>query len=263
MHANPESISLLPSEPISFIFLKFVEIAPMSETKDHTLHDIMISFREMASLILSQLTLLERMRESTSEADLNEIVALMEENENRIDNYEVVIGEEFTNAIVFPHPMAHEVRRLVAIYRMTLNLERISDCIMNLTKIVSEIRLSSEYASVTPLIGEMLASGTVMVEKAILSFIKADPDFAIWTIRNDSVVDEMNRKLLTGHLRKADLDTRTHDMVLNYLELKEMISNIERIADHATNIAEASIYALQGTDIRHTGIGKEKGDKKN
>jgi phosphate transport system protein len=235
----------------------------MSETKDHTIHDIMISFREMASLILNQLTLLEKMRESTSEADLNEIAALMEENENRIDNYEVVIGEEFANAIALPHTMAHDIHRLVAIYRMTLNLERISDCIMNLTKIVSEIHLSSEYISVTPLIGEMLASGTVMVEKAILSFINADPDFAIWTIRNDSVVDEMNRKLLTGHLRKTDLDSRTHDMVLNYLELKEMISNIERIADHATNIAEASIYALQGTDVRHTGFGKEQGDKKN
>jgi phosphate transport system protein len=47
-------------------------------------------------------------------------------------------------------------------------------------------------------------------------------------------------------------------MVMSYIELRDMISNIERIADHATNIAEASIYSLQGTDIRHTGIGKEE-----
>ena len=47
-------------------------------------------------------------------------------------------------------------------------------------------------------------------------------------------------------------------MVLSYVEIKDMISNIERIADHATNIAEASIYSMQGTDIRHTGIGKEE-----
>ncbi len=231
----------------------------MSENKDQVLQDIMISFREMANLILNQLTLLEKMRDSTDESDLNEIVSLMEEKENRIDNYEVVISEQFTNAIVLPHPMGHDLRRLVAIYRMTLNLERISDCIMNLAKSVTDIRHSSEYASVNSLISEMLSSGTVMVEKALLSFINSDPDFAIWTIKNDAVVDEMNRKLLTSHLRKADLDTRTYGMLLNYLELKEMISNIERIADHATNIAEASIYALQGTDIRHTGIGKEQG----
>ncbi len=231
----------------------------MSENKDLALHDIMISFREMSDLILGQLTLLEKIRECSDDASVNEITALMEENENRIDNYEVVISEQFTNAIVLPDPVAHDVRRLVAIYRMTINLERISDYIMNLVRIVSDIRLSSEYASVSSMVGSMLSSGTVMVEKAILSFINSDPDFAIWTIKNDSVVDEMNRKLLTGQLRKADLDARTHGMLLNYLGLKEMISNIERIADHATNIAEASIYALQGTDIRHTGIGKEKG----
>lgn len=231
----------------------------MSENKDLALHDIMISFREMSDLILNQLTLLEKIRECTDDTSLKEITSMMEEKENRIDNYEVVISEQFTNAIVLPDPAAHDVRRLVAIYRMTINLERISDYIMNLVRIVSDIRLSSEYASVSTLVGNMLSSGTVMVEKAILSFINSDPDFAIWTIKNDSVVDEMNRKLLTGQLRKADLDARTHGMLINYLGLKEMISNIERIADHATNIAEASIYALQGTDIRHTGIGKEKG----
>jgi phosphate transport system protein len=230
----------------------------MSENKEAALHDIMISFREMANLILNQLTLLEKMRDSSDVASLHENVSAMEDNENRIDNYEVVIGEQFTNAIILPDHVAYDVRRLVAIYRMTLNLERISDCIMNLVKIVSEIRTSSEYASLNSMIGEMLSSGTVMVEKAILSFINSDPDFAIWTIKNDALVDDMNRKLLHGHLRKRDLDARTHDMLLNYLELKEMISNIERIADHATNIAEASIYALQGTDIRHTGIGKEQ-----
>lgn len=234
----------------------------MNDKKEPVLHDIMISFREMANLILNQLTLLERMRECPDEALLKETLSLMEEKENRIDNFEVVISEQFTNAIIMPYPAASDVRRLVAVYRMTLNLERISDCIMNLAKIVTEVRTSSEYASVSPLIGKMLASGTVMVEKAILSFINSDPDFAIWTIRNDSEVDEMNRKLLAGQLRKADLDERTHAMMLNYLELKEMISNIERIADHATNIAEASIYALQGTDIRHTGIGKEQSDIK-
>lgn len=230
----------------------------MSDNKQLALYDIMISFREMADLILNQLTLLEKMRECSDEADLKAIASLMEEKENRIDNYEVIISEQFTNAILLPDPDAYDVRRLVAIYRMTLNLERISDCIMNLVRIVSDIRLSSEYASVSPLIGDMLSSGTLMVEKAILSFVNSDPGFAIWTIRNDSVVDDMNRRLLPGHLRKADLDERTHGMLLNYLELKEMISNIERIADHATNIAEASIYALQGTDIRHTGIGKEE-----
>jgi phosphate transport system protein len=42
-------------------------------------------------------------------------------------------------------------------------------------------------------------------------------------------------------------------MLLSYVDLKDIITNLERIADHATNIAEASIYSIQGTDIRHSG----------
>jgi len=53
-------------------------------------------------------------------------------------------------------------------------------------------------------------------------------------------------------------DEKTRSKLMSYIGLRDMISNIERIADHATNIAEASIYSLQGTDIRHTGIGKEE-----
>ena len=124
--------------------------------------------------------------------------------------------------------------------------------------IIHDIRKSPEYVSVSSLINNMLTSGTIMVEKSLLSFSNSDPDYAIWTIKNDAVVDEMNHKLLLGHLRKENIDERTMSMVQSYIELKEIISNIERIADHATNIAEASIYSLQGTDIRHTGIGKEE-----
>jgi phosphate transport system protein len=43
-------------------------------------------------------------------------------------------------------------------------------------------------------------------------------------------------------------------MLLSYIDLKDIITNLERIADHATNIAEASIYSIQGTDIRHSGL---------
>lgn len=229
----------------------------MSEKKEQALNEITASFNEMASLVLHQLTLLEKLMNTTDEKTFKNITVELEADENRIDNLEVVISEQFINTIVLYQPVASDVRRVVAIYRMTLNLERIGDRIMNLCRITKEIRKSTEYASISSLISNMLTSGTIMVEKSLLSFTNSDPDYAIWTIKNDSVVDEMNRKLLLSHLRKEEIDDRTMSMVLSYIELKDMISNIERIADHATNIAEASIYSLQGTDIRHTGIGKD------
>jgi phosphate transport system protein len=228
----------------------------MSGKKEQAINEIMTSFREMANLVLKQLTLLEKLMSTSDDKDFKELTGQMRDAENLLDNYEVVIGEQFTNTIVLYQPVASDVRRIVACYRMTVNLERIGDRIMNLIRIVEAIRNSTEYASIYSLVNNMLTSGTIMVEKALLSFINTDPDFAIWTIKNDTVVDEMNHKLLVSHINKSSLDDETRQLVLRYVEVKDMISNIERIADHATNIAEASIYSMQGTDIRHTGIGK-------
>jgi phosphate transport system protein len=230
----------------------------MSEKKEQALNEIKSSFNEMASLVLRQLTLLERLMGTGDDSDFTNLINEMEAAENRIDNLEVVIGEQFTSTIVLYQPVASDVRRLVAIYRMTVNLERIGDRIHNLCRIISTIRNTTEFVSASSLVANMLTSGAIMVEKALLSFTNSDPDYAIWTIKNDTVVDEMNHKLLLGHLRRENIDDKTRSMVQSYIELKDMISNIERIADHATNIAEASIYSLQGTDIRHTGIGKEE-----
>lgn len=230
----------------------------MSAKKEQAINEIMNSFREMANLTLGQLSLLEKLMTSRDEESFGNVIDLLREAENKIDNFEVVISEQFINTIVLYQPVASDVRRIVACYRMTINLERISDRIMNMIRIYEKIKQSDEFISVQSLINSMLASGAMMVEKALLSFMNSDPEFAIWTIKNDTVIDEMNHKLLLGHIRKAHIDDRTRAMVLSYIEIKDMISNIERIADHATNIAEASIYSMQGTDIRHTGIGKEE-----
>ncbi len=230
----------------------------MSTKKEQAIYEIMTSFREMANLTLGQLSLVEKLMTAQDEDSIKTITASLIEAENRIDNYEVVISEQFINTVVLYQPVASDVRLIVAAYRMTINLERIGDRIMNLVRILEKIKDSQEYATVHGMIGNMLTSGAMMVEKALLSFINNDPEFAIWTIKNDSVIDEMNHKLLLSHISKAYMDDKTRTMVLSYVEIKDMISNIERIADHATNIAEASIYSLQGTDIRHTGIGKEE-----
>ncbi len=229
----------------------------MSGKKEQALNEITNSFREMANLVLKQLTSLEKLMTTSDDQDFKMLAGQMREAENLLDNYEVVIGEQFTNTIVLYQPVASDVRRIVACYRMTVNLERIGDRIMNLIRIIETIRKSNEYPSICSLVNNMLTSGTIMVEKALLSFINADPDFAIWTIKNDSVVDEMNYKLLVSYINNSSLDDETRQTVMRYVELKDMISNIERIADHATNIAEASIYSMKGTDIRHTGIGKD------
>jgi phosphate transport system protein len=109
----------------------------------------------------------------------------------------------------------------------------------------------------------MLVSGVTMVEKSLLSFLNNDDSYAEWTIKNDEIVDDMNRKLLINSISRAKVSEKTKEMLLSYIDLKNIITNMERIADHATNIAEASIYSMQGTDIRHKGIGTHHSETEN
>jgi phosphate transport system protein len=226
----------------------------MKTKREESILDIIATFEEMADIILIQLTLLEKYMAGPEKEEHDRIIAEVRENEDKIDKYEVLISDKFINSIVLYQPVASDVRKIVAIYRMTINLERIGDRVMNILHSLGHIEDTGEYKAMAEVISVMLVSGVTMVEKSLLSFINNDNEYAIWTIKNDEIVDEMNHKLLINSISKANVSKKTREMLLSYVDLKDIITNIERIADHATNIAEASIYSIQGTDIRHSGF---------
>ena len=227
----------------------------MKTKREESILDIIATFEGMADTILGQLKLLEKvMAENTSAEERERIITEIRENEDKIDKYEIIISDKFINSIVLYQPVASDIRRIVAIYRMTINLERIGDRVMNIIRALGNIKDTKEYKALAEVISVMLVSGMTMVEKALLSFINSENEYAVWTIKNDEIVDEMNHKLLTNSISKANVSEKTKEMLLSYIDLKDIITNLERIADHATNIAEASIYSIQGTDIRHSGI---------
>jgi len=226
----------------------------MTTKREESIIDIIKSFEEMADLVLIQLTHLEKLISLNNRKEINNIISAIEENEKKIDEYEVIINDKFINSIVLYQPVASDIRKLVSVYRITINLERIGDLVMNIIHSLKSIKDTSEYEAMSDVILNMLLSGIGMVEKSLLSFANNDDSYAVWTIKNDEIVDDMNRKLLINSISKAKVRGKTMEMLLSYVDLKNIITNIERIADHATNIAEASIYSMQGTDIRHKGF---------
>ena len=229
----------------------------MYTKKEQSIQEIMNSFNDMANLVLAQLSLIEKLMSTNNKASQNDLVEKIKKNEQDIDTFEITISDQFINSIVLYQPVASDIRKLVAVYRMVLNLERIGDLVMNIMSTIKYVESSPEYKSMSELLLNMLASGKIMVEKSLLSFVNSDLDFAIWTIKNDPIVDEMNQKLLINSIAKAKISDKIKEMLISYADLKNIITNIERIADHATNIAEATIYSLQGTDIRHSDIDRE------
>jgi phosphate transport system protein len=225
----------------------------MKTKREESVIEIINTFEEMADTVLAQLTLLEKYMAKPDGAESMQIISEIRENENKIDRYEVLVSEKFINLIILYQPVASDIRKIIAIDRMTINLERIGDRVMNIVHSTTNIKDTQEYKAMIDVLTVMLLSGTSMVEKALLSFINNDNEYAVWTIKNDEVVDDMNNKLLVNSISKAKVSDKTKEMLLSYVDLKDIITNLERIADHATNIAEASIYSIQGTDIRHSG----------
>jgi phosphate transport system protein len=226
----------------------------MKTMREESILDIIATFKDMADTILSQLKLLEKFMDNNNAEERADIRSEINLNEIKIDKFEVLISEKFINSIILYQPVASDIRKAVAISRMSINLERIGDRVINILNSIDNISESIEYKAMVEVLNVMLLSGISMVEKALLSFINSDNEYAVWTIKNDEIVDDMNHKLLTNSISKAKVNDKTKEMLLSYIDLKNIITNLERIADHATNIAEASIYSIQGTDIRHTGL---------
>ena len=226
----------------------------MKTKREESILDIIATFEAMADTILAQLKLLERYMDEHREEERVLIRSEIKINEDKIDKYEILISEKFINSIILYQPVASDIRKVVAISRMSINLERIGDRVINILNSIDNIKDSVEYKAMVEVLNVMLLSGISMVEKSLLSFINSDNEYAVWTIKNDEVVDDMNSKLLINSISKSKVSDKTKEMLLSYIDLKNIITNLERIADHATNIAEASIYSIQGTDIRHSGL---------
>jgi phosphate transport system protein len=223
----------------------------MSIKKENAIQEVINRFTDYSNLILRQLSLLEKIFSTGAGVIPEELAEEIRKNEEKSDRFEIKISERIINTIVLQQPLASDLRKLMAVYQMVINLERIGDLVINITGFIPKIKDQETFAKVHDVIYNMLLVAGSMVQKSILSFTQRDREYAVWTIRNDAVVDEMNHKLIKKAIAKSHLPDETRQLLESFIHINSIISSIERIADHATNVAEASIYALEGMDIRH------------
>ncbi len=222
--------------------------------KEKAIQNIEATFKEYCDIMMKQLNDLEVIAQSGSTNILEKEVKKLQATEKLMNKFEVKISEKIINTIVLYHPVASELRRLMACYRIVISMERIGDLIEKVVFYIQKIEDSKLYEDLSDVIYNMITSSSSMVEKALLSYINDDKDSAIWTIKNDEVIDEMNKKLMKKGIKKAKLQDEARQVLLNLINFKTVVSKIERIGDHAGHIAEASIFAMEGRDIRHQNI---------
>ena len=223
----------------------------MAITKDNALHSILNHFNDMVKLVMRQLEIMDKLIAQSATDIPDAVQKEIEDNENRIDAFETSLGNEIIDIIALQNPVASDIRRIISAYQMISNLERIADQVKNIDKYLPRVEDRNVFSQMSGVISSMMKSSIAMVQKSVDAFVKDDNDAAVWTIKNDDVVDDINHKLIKDTILNSDYSDDTKHLLFTFIYLNGIISNIERIADHATNIAEASIYTNVGENVKH------------
>ena len=176
------------------------------------------------------------------------------ENETRVNAMELEIDRELSSIIARRQPTARDLRLLIAISKTTANLERVGDEAEKIARMVKSIVQSGAARSLPSSdlrVAADLASG--LLRKALDAFARLDTAAAVSILKEDDLIDKefdgFVRKLITYMME----DPRTISASLDLLFLAKAI---ERIGDHAKNIAEFIIYIVKGADVRHASMEK-------
>ncbi len=219
----------------------------LSSQFDADLNLVSSKVLEMGGLVEAQIT---RAMQALNDFDLDvaDQVILAEETVNTM---EVEIDEECSNVIARRQPAARDLRLLLAISKTITNLERAGDEAEKIAKRVK--RLSEDGTSRTVNIAEIKVSGEMAVSilrRALDAFARLDTVAAAQIVRDDKAIDEEFRAFVRKLVTYMMEDPRTISVGLEFLFIAKAI---ERIGDHAKNIAEFIIYIVKGTDVRHKG----------
>ena len=170
------------------------------------------------------------------------------ERDHQINALDVEIDEESIRLLALHQPAARDLRLVTTAMKIATELERISDLSENVSERVIELNEEPQlkpYIDI-PMMGNM---ARVMVKHSIDAFVKEDAQLARKVLTDDDYVDDLMEQLFRELLSFMLEDTRT---ISRAIRLSFIAKYLERMADHATNIAELVVYLVEGKIIRHT-----------
>jgi len=175
------------------------------------------------------------------------ICDLVNRSEIAINRLEREIDQAALDLLAMEQPMAIDLRFILAVIKINADLERVGDAAKSIS---DRVRSMEQMAAVDlPVdIPRMASLAAEMVRKTLQSFIEADAEMARSILTMDDAVDAMNRAAYKALTKVMSEESHMAPQALNALMI---CRSLERVADHATNIAEDVIFWVQGADVRH------------
>lgn len=171
--------------------------------------------------------------------------------EDRINQLNIEIDEVAVRLTALHQPVARDLRFLTAAIKINSDLERMGDLVVNVAERTASLVHSSPPRPTIdiPRMSQLVQS---MVRRSLDAFVQRDEEMARAVLLADDEVDELKDTVYRELLEKAD---RGDYPVRAAFDLIFVAHNLERIADHATNIAEDVLFLVKGVDVRHHKFG--------
>jgi len=169
------------------------------------------------------------------------------ERDKKVDEFDNEIDKQCMRIFALTQPVAVDLRLLMAALKINNELERIGDIAVNLAERVEPLIPYKEYVKKTS-IGLMATAARGMVKDAIDSFVNNDPKLAKQVLESDDHIDNLDREIFT-HMVKNMKESPKHIEPASHVMI--VSRHIERLADHATNIAEDVIFLVNAKIIKH------------
>ena len=177
----------------------------------------------------------------------------MIEYDHEINRQEVMIDELSLNIIALRQPAARDLRFITLALKVSTDLERIGDLCVNIAERTLEL---NEEPQLKPYIDlpKMAEAAEGMIVDALEAFLRGDATLAQEVTRRDDIVDQLNVQVFRELLTFMMEDPKTISRATRLMFIGKYL---ERMGDHATNIAEMVIFMVKGKDIRHMGIAEQ------
>jgi len=189
---------------------------------------------------------IERATEAYRKRDLK-LCDAVHEGEQAINRAEREIDELSLDLLAMQQPMAVDLRFITAVIKINADLERVGDQAVNIAERVTNL-LTLPSVELPVDIPRMAATVSGMVRRALESFLQGKDDLAEAVLKMDDIVDRMNDEAYVMLVKKM---YSTPEITPQALDVLLISRNLERVADHATNIAEDVIFWVRGADVRH------------
>lgn len=170
--------------------------------------------------------------------------------EDAINRYHLEVDEKCLKIIASQSPLAADLRLILAIIKINSDLERMGDQAMNISLNLKDY-LTHKPLQLDGAIQSMATAVKKMVRNSLDAFVSHDVAMSEAVLKEDDAVDEMKRVMFKDLIALMKQDGGNVDSAIDLLLISR---NLERLGDHATNIAEDVIFASTGKDIRHGGF---------